>query len=89
MKRWFESTTKVLVWWFAVHSTVWVYLSYLLAVIGRADIAESLSKVIVTEIIAVLLLYIVSKTVENVFKYNDFSGVKKKKTDGKAGKRDC
>lgn len=61
-----------------MHSTVWVYLTYLLAFAGRESIAEGLSKVIVTEIIAVLLLYIVSKTVENVFKYNDFSGVKKK-----------
>ncbi len=61
-----------------MHSTVWVYLTYLLAYIGGEEIAESLSRVIVTEIIAVLLLYIVSKTVENVFKYNDFSGVKKK-----------
>ena len=47
------------------------------------EIAESLSKVVVTEVIAVLLLYIVSKTVENVFKYNDFSGIRKKKTDEK------
>lgn len=78
MKRWFESTTKVLVWWYAIHSTVWVYCSYILACMGSEDIAESLSKIVVTEIIAVLLLYIVSKTVENVFKYNDFSAVKKK-----------
>lgn len=79
MKKWLESTTKVLVWWFAIHSTVWVYLTYILAWSGGEQIAESLSRVIVTEIIAVLLLYIVSKTVENVFKYNDFSAVKKKK----------
>ena len=82
MKKWFESTTKVLVWWFAVHSTVWVYLTYILACLGGLEIAESLSKIIVTEIIAVLLLYIVSKTVENVFKYNDF-GKKKPKNENK------
>lgn len=82
MKKWFESTTKVLVWWFAVHSTVWVYLTYILACLGGVEIAESLSKIIVTEIIAVLLLYIVSKTVENVFKYNDF-GAKKPKNENK------
>lgn len=81
MKKWFESTTKVLVWWFAIHSTAWVYLTYILAWSGGEQIAESLSRVIVTEIIAVLLLYIVSKTVENVYKYNDFSAVKKKKSD--------
>ena len=83
MKRWFESTTKVLVWWFAIHSTVCLYLSYILACLGGAEIAESLSKVVVTEVIAVLLLYIVSKTVENVFKYNDFSGIRKKMDEKK------
>lgn len=83
MKKWFESTTKVIVWWFAVHSTIWVYLTYLLAFWGRESIAEGLSKIVVTEIIAVLLLYVVSKTVENVFKYNEFSGVKKKQNENK------
>ena len=86
MKKLFETTAKVLVWWYTIHSTVWVYCSYILACIGREAIAESLSKIVVTEIISVLLLYIVSKTVENVFKYNEFSGVKKKKID--ANKRD-
>lgn len=83
MKKWFESTTKVLIWWYAFHSTVWVYLTYLLAFFAREDIAEGLAKIVVTEIIASLLLYIVSKTVENVFKYNDFSTVKKKNHDNK------
>lgn len=78
MKKWLETTTKQLVWWLIIHSTVWIYATYMLAFLGRVDIAESLSKVIVTEIIGTVFLYIVSKTVENVFKHNDFSGVKKK-----------
>jgi hypothetical protein len=56
-------------------------MSYILALIGRDDIAESLSKVIVTEIIAVLLGYMFKAVIENVFKNNEFTGVKKKKID--------
>lgn len=78
MKKWLETTTKQLVWWLIVHSTVWIYATYILAFLGREDIAESLSKVIATEIIGTMMLYIVSKTVENVFKHNEFQGVKKK-----------
>lgn len=54
-------------------------MSYILALIGRDDIAESLSKVIVTEIIAVILGYMLKALIENVFKNNEFSFVKKKK----------
>lgn len=78
MKKWLETTTKQLVWWLIIHSTIWVYATYILALLGRGDVAESLSKVVVTEIIGTLMLYIISKTVENVFKHNDFSGVTKK-----------
>lgn len=78
MKKWLETTTKQLVWWLIIHSTIWIYGTYMLAFLGREDIAESLSKVIVTEIIGTVFLYIVSKTVENVFKNNEFVGVKKK-----------
>lgn len=78
MKKWLETTTKQLVWWLIIHSTIWIYATYMLAFLGREDIAESLSKVIVTEIIGTVFLYIVSKTVENVFKNNEFVGVKKK-----------
>lgn len=86
MKKWLESNTQRLVWWFTIHSTIWIYMSYILALIGRDDIAESLSKVIVTEIIAVLLGYMFKAVIENVFKHNEFTGVKKKKID--ANKRD-
>lgn len=86
MKKWFESNTQRLVWWFTIHSTIWIYMSYILALIGRDDIAESLSKVIVTEIIAVLLGYMFKAVIENVFKNNEFTGVTKKKID--VNKRD-
>ena len=78
MKKWFETNTQRLVWWYTINSTIWIYSSYILALIGRDDIAESLSKVIVTEIIAVILGYMLKALIENVFKHNDFRGVAKK-----------
>ena len=64
-----------------MHSTIWVYMSYILAFRGAEDIAESLSRVIVSEIIAVLLGYMIKAVVENVFKHNEFVSVKKKGSD--------
>lgn len=86
MRHWLESNTKMLVWWFSIHSTIWVYASYILAFLGRDDIAESLSRVIVTEIIAVILGYMLKAVVENIFKNNVFKGMGKR--DEKEIKRD-
>lgn len=68
MPKWLDSTTKMLVWWFSLHSTIWIYASYILAYIGAEEIAESLSRVIVSEIIAVLLGYMLKAAAENVSK---------------------
>lgn len=68
MPKWFDSTTKMLVWWFSLHSTLWIYASYILAYIGAEEIAESLSRVIVTEIIALLLGYMLKAVIENISK---------------------
>ena len=78
MRKWLETNTQRLVWWYTINSTIWIYSSYILALIGRDDIAESLSKVVVSEIIAVILGYMGKAVVENVFKNNEFSFVKKK-----------
>ena len=58
-------------------------MSYILALLGRDDIAESLSKVIVSEIIAVILGYMCKALIENVFKHNEFSFAKKKNDENK------
>ena len=90
MKKWFETNTQRLVWWYTINSTIWIYSSYILALIGRDDIAESLSKVIVTEIIAVILGYMLKALIENVFKHNEYRGVTKKVSAkmNEANKRD-
>lgn len=56
--------------WIVVHATIWVYMTYALAFIGREAIAESLSKQIVKVILSVPVVYGVKSGVENVFKYN-------------------
>ncbi|MBQ4232659.1 MAG: hypothetical protein II699_05210 [Lachnospiraceae bacterium] len=50
--------------------------SYILATLGMQDIAEDLSKTIVVQIIAPVVVYGVTKTIENVFKYNDIGNFK-------------
>lgn len=45
------STTKVIVWVCLLNGLAWVWCSYILAWIGREQIAESLSQVALTEII--------------------------------------
>ena len=51
------TTTKLVVWFCLLNGVAWVWCSYLLAYLGRAEIAESLSKVALTEILATVLTY--------------------------------
>lgn len=74
LARFFDTTAKCLVWFFSLNSALWIWCSYVLAFMGRVDIAESLSSTVCTVCIGSLVMYIISKTVENVFKYNDFGG---------------
>jgi hypothetical protein len=48
----------------------WVWCSYILAWCGRDEIAESLSKVAITEIIGVVLVYCLKSLFENISKNN-------------------
>ncbi len=52
-----------------VNSIIMMYLSYILAWFGKVDIAEDLSKTIVTAVIGVVIPYLITKTVENISKY--------------------
>lgn len=65
-----KTTTKLVVWFCLVNGVAWVWCSYLLAYLGRTEIAESLSKVALTEIIAVVLTYALKSTMENLSKNN-------------------
>lgn len=70
------TTTKRVVWFCVINGVAWVWSSYLLAYLGRQDIAESLSKTAVSEIIAVVLLYCLKSLFE---KREGFGAVGKKK----------
>lgn len=61
-----KTTTKRLVWLCLINGVAWVWMSYILAYLGRADIAESLSKVAITEIIGVVLIYCLKSLFENI-----------------------
>lgn len=66
------TTTKLIVIFCLVNGILWVWCSYLLAYLDRTKIAEELSKVAVTEIIAVVLIYCLKSLFENLAKYNDW-----------------
>lgn len=52
-----KTNTHRIVWFCLANGVAWIWCSYLLAFIGRVEIAESLSTKALTEIIAVVLLY--------------------------------
>ena len=65
-------TTKQVVWACLINGFAWVWSSYLLAYIGREQIAESLSQVAITEIIGVVLVYCLKSLFENMSKHNNW-----------------
>lgn len=73
-----KTTTKRAVWFCLCNGTAWVWCSYILAYIGKAEIAESLSRAAVTEIIGVVLIYCLKSLFE---KKPSFGGVGKEKTE--------
>lgn len=78
------TTTKQLLWLFAINGILWIWCSYILAFMGQAQIAESLSSTVCTIIIGQFAFYIFSKTVENLSKYNPYlNGTKQLKGKNK------
>ena len=71
-KRARTETMKAIVWLCLCNGCAWVWCSYLLAYLGRAEIAESLSQVALTEIVAVVLAYAIKSVVENLSKNNNW-----------------
>ena len=63
-------TMKQVVWVCLGNGIAWVWCSYILAYLDKVQIAESLSQVAVTEIIAVVLAYAMKSGVENLSKNN-------------------
>lgn len=79
--------TKLIVAWLLFNGTFWIYLSYLLAYLGRTEIAETLSKTVVVEILGVIIVYSLKAGVENLSKNNNWPD--KKTDDATTIIRDC
>lgn len=65
-------TMKAVVWLCLINGFAWVWCSYLLAYLGREQIAESLSQVALAEILGVVLAYALKSLVENLSKNNNW-----------------
>jgi len=65
-------TSKKIVAFCLINGVLWVWCSYLLAYLGRYEIAEGLSKVALTQIIATVLIYNLKALFENLAKNNDW-----------------
>lgn len=74
-------TMKAVVWFGMVNGCGWVWCSYLLAYLGREQIAESLSGKAVTEIIALVIAYAGKALVEQLSKYNKWPDKPAKKEE--------
>ena len=59
-------------WLCLINGFAWVWCSYLLAYLGREQIAESLSQVALAEILGVVLAYAIKSLVENLSKNNNW-----------------
>ena len=73
------TTSKRIVWFCLINGIAWVWCSYLLAYLGRAEIAENLSTVALTEIVAVVLTYSIKSLLENLSKNNIWPDKSEKK----------
>lgn len=82
--------SKLIVAWLLFNSTIWIYISYLLAFLGREDIAEVLSKTVVVEILGVMLVYALKSLFENISKNNQWPDKPKNiEIDNEKINRDC
>lgn len=71
MKRWINTTTKVLTWFVIINGEIQIYMSYVLGYLSRPNAMETLAITIATEIIAPLALLFIKTTIENIFEKNE------------------
>ncbi len=76
-KRKIDSYMKLLITCVIIHGMICITASYVLTFLGHDYALESLSQTMASEIVAPVVTYGFTKLIENVFKYNDFPGIKK------------
>ncbi len=64
--------SKLIVAFLLLNGTAWIYLSYYLAYAGRTQIAETLSKTVVAEVLGVIVVYATKALLENLSKNNQW-----------------
>lgn len=80
----FFTMMKLVVIFCLFNGVAWVWCSYILAFHDKITIAENLSKVALTEIIAVVFVYAVKSLIENLSKNNDWPDKKLNIGDSKS-----
>lgn len=81
----FDTFMKVMTFIVVMHGLTMITLSYILAFQDKMVIAESLSQTVVQEIIGPFVVYGITKTIENVSKYNKWIEMIFKKDDPEGG----
>lgn len=74
LARTLATTSKQLIWILTINGILWIWTSYILAFIGREQIAESLSTNVCTVVLGGIVTYIISSAVTNIFRYNEKLG---------------
>jgi len=77
--------SKLVVGFLMLNGSVWIYMSYALAYLGREEIAETLSKTVAAEVFGVMAVYSAKALFENISKNNSWPD-KTNKTDEQ---KDC
>lgn len=83
-----QETMKGILWFCVVNGCGWVWCSYLLAYLGRIEIAQDLSKVALTEIVAVVAAYTGKSLMENLSKHNNWPDKPAQKEEDRIGRSD-
>lgn len=71
MKKFINTTTKALIWWLIISGSIWISLSYVLAFMGKEQIAEALSQNVCEVVLGGLITYVITAAISNVFKKNN------------------
>jgi hypothetical protein len=87
-KNWLDTFTKIAVAVIIINACAWVWCSYILAYLGRYEIAEMLSQTALTAILGTFISYAVKSTVENVNKFGVNLRPKQMSGASKNNKRD-
>ena len=82
-----RTNTERIIWACLIHGFLWVDCSYLLAWLQRNEIAQDLSKVAITEIIGVVLIYAIKEGTANLSKNNSWPDKPKPETKTEEGGR--